>query len=419
MPPLCGGTEIIMNAVMYGAGNIGRGFIAQRFYLSGFHTTFIDVNESVVNAINERGRYPIHVTKGTKFEAEYVENVSAVNGRDEEAVVNTIAGCDIMATALGVNILPFVAPLIAKAIVKRHKESGAPLNILICENLIGSNEYLCGLVKKYIPEEDEQYFNDMVGFVCVCVGRTVPPTAPEFLEADSLAICAEPYSELPVDAKGFRPVGCEYPPILGLVPFSPFSYFIERKLLIHNMGHALMAYMGWLKGHKFIFEVACDGEIKYILTRALLESSRALALRHGASLDDTLQFVEDLVVRFENKLLVDSLDRVGRDPKRKLSKNDRLVGAFNCVRESGKIPAHIAVGIAAALLFDNPEDAAAVEISTFTKENGVKAALEKYCEITADEDVAMISEFYFMLKDGKPFAEFVEKLSSYKDAASH
>ena len=405
------------NAVMYGAGNIGRGFIAQRFFLSGFHTTFIDVNESVVNAINERGRYPIHVTKGTVYEAEYVENVSAVNGRDADAVVDTIASCDVMATALGVNILPFVAPLIAKAIVKRHATTGAPLNILICENLIGSNEYLHSLVDEHIPAEEKEFFEANVGFVCVSVGRTVPPTPKEFLDADSLAVCAEPYSELPVDAKGFRPLGCEYPPIAGLVPFSPFSYFIERKLLIHNMGHALMAYMGWQKGYKYIFEVACDGEIKYILSRALLESSRALAVRHGASLDDTLQFVEDLVVRFENKLLIDDLDRVGRDPKRKLSEKDRLVGAFNCVRESGKIPAHIAVGIAAALLFDNPEDAAAVEISTFTKENGVKAALEKYSNITRDEDVAMIKTFYDLFVSKAPFSEFVEKLSGYKESA--
>ena len=55
-----------MKAVMYGAGNIGRGFIAQRFYLSGYHTTFIDVNADVVNAINEAGKYPIYVTRGTE-----------------------------------------------------------------------------------------------------------------------------------------------------------------------------------------------------------------------------------------------------------------------------------------------------------------------------------------------------------------
>ncbi|MBQ8341936.1 MAG: mannitol dehydrogenase, partial [Clostridia bacterium] len=227
-----------MKAVMYGAGNIGRGFIGQRFFLSGYETTFIDVNVDAVNAINEAGKYPIYVTRGTEYVPEWVENVKAVNGRDEAAVVETIAGADILATALGVNVLPFVAPLIAKAVCRRKAESNRPLNILICENMIGSNEYLHGLVEPHIPEADKAWFEENVGFVCVSVGRTVPPTPEEFKAKYSLAVCAEPYSELPVDAAGFRPLGCEMPPIKELVPFSPFAFFIERKLLIHNMGHA-------------------------------------------------------------------------------------------------------------------------------------------------------------------------------------
>ncbi len=404
-----------MKAVMYGAGNIGRGFIAQRFYLSGYHTTFIDVNAEVVNAINEAGKYPIYVTRGTEYVPEWVENVDAVNGRDEEAVIDTIANADILATALGVNILPFVAPLIAKAVLRRKAISGRGINILICENMIGSNEYLHGLVEPHIPAEEKEFFEQNVGFVCVSVGRTVPPTPEEFKAQYPLAVCAEPYSELPVDAAGFRPVGCEMPPIKELVPFSPFAFFIERKLLIHNMGHALMAYMAYQKGYNYIFEAATDGEIKYILTRALLESARALAKRHGAPMDDTMQFVEDLMVRFENKLLVDSLDRVGRDPKRKLSATDRLVGAFNMVREQGGIPAHIAVGVAAGYLFDMESDAAAVEISTYVKENGIEKALAAYSGITAAEDVAMIKTFYDMFVAKAPFAAFVETLANMKN----
>jgi len=404
-----------MKAVMYGAGNIGRGFIAQRFYLSGYHTTFIDVNADVVDTINKEGKYPIYVTRGTEYVPEWVENVNAVNGRDEAAVIDTIADADILATALGVPILPFVAPLLAKAISARKQKSGKPLNILICENMIGSNEYLHGLVAPHIPAEDKAYFDEQVGFVCVSVGRTVPPTPEEFKKQYPLAVCAEPYSELPVDAAGFRPVGCEMPPILELVPFSPFAFFIERKLLIHNMGHALMAYMAYQRGHGFIFEAATDGEIKYILTRALLESARALAKRHGAPLDDTMQFVEDLMVRFENKLLVDSLDRVGRDPKRKLSATDRLVGAFKMVREQGGVPAHIAVGIAAGYLFDMPSDPAAVEITDFVKANGLTAALAKYSDITDEKDVAMITTFYDMFVKKAPFSDFVETLAGMKN----
>lgn len=404
-----------MKAVMYGAGNIGRGFIAQRFFLSGYHTTFIDVNADVVDEINKEKKYPIYVTRGTEYVPEWVENVDAVNGRDEQAVIDTIADTDILATALGVNILPFVAPLIAKAILARKQKSGRGLNILICENMIGSNEYLHGLVEPHIPAEEKAFFEENVGFVCVSVGRTVPPTPDEFKAKYPLAVCAEPYSELPVDAAGFRPVGCEMPPIKELVPFSPFAFFIERKLLIHNMGHALMAYMAYRKGYGYIFEAATDGEIKYILTRALLESARALAKHHGAPLDDTMQFVEDLMVRFENKLLVDSLDRVGRDPKRKLSAGDRLVGAFKMVRREGGIPAHIAVGIAAGYLFDLESDAAAVEISTYTRENGIEKALQKYSDITAPEDVAMIKTFYDMFLAKAPFPAFVETLASMKN----
>ena len=407
-----------MKAVMYGAGNIGRGFIVQRLYLSGYHTTFIDVNDAVVDLINQEKKYPIFVTRGTEYVPEWVENVDAINGKDADAVVKAIVECDILCTALGVPILPRVAPLIAKAVEARI-DAGRPLNILICENMIGSNEYLHGLVEPLIPEEKKAAFEENIGFVCVSVGRTVPPTPEDITAKYPLAACAEPYSELPVDAKGFRPVGCEYPPILELVPFSPFDFFIERKLLIHNMGHALQAYYGYLKGYEFIFETACDGEIKYVLTRALLESARALSKRHGAPLDDTLQFVEDLMIRFENKLLVDSFDRVGRDPKRKLSEGDRLVGAFKMVKEEGGVPAHIAVGIAAGYLFDMPTDPAAVEITDYVKANGLAAALEKYSNITAQEYVDMIKTFYDMFVEKAPFERVVETLAAMKSVNAH
>ena len=147
--------------------------------------------------------------------------------------------------------------------------------------------------------------------------------------------------------------------------------------------------------------------------------ARALCKRHNAPLDDTMQFVEDLMVRFENKLLVDSFDRVGRDPKRKLSESDRLVGAFKMVKEEGGIPAHIAVGIAAGYLFDMESDPAAVEITAFVRENGLEAALAKYSNITDAEDVAMIKTFYDMFLSKAPFERFVETLAAMKSVNSH
>ncbi len=404
-------------ALMYGAGNIGRGFIGKRFCLSGYHTVFVDVNADMVEKLNAAGRYPIYVTKGTEYVPEWVENCSAVNGRDENAVIDEIASCDIMATALGVNVLPHVASLIARGLLARRERGNGPLNILICENLIGSDKYLRELVAPHIPAEAMSYFLDEVGFVSVSVGITVPPTPEKFLATDPLAVCTDLYRELPADALGFRPIGAPTPEIDGMVVFSPFGFFIERKLLIHNMGHALMAYLGYLKGYEYIYEVAADGEIKYILTRALVESARALAKRHGAALDDVMTFVETLIPRLDNPLLEDSLFRVGRDTKRKLGAGDRLGGAYLMVREQGGVPAHIGVGIAAGYLFDHPDDPIAAEVSGYAREHGIAAALEKYSGITAPEDVEMISEFYDMLSRRAPFAEFVAALNKYKTRA--
>ena len=379
-------------ALMYGAGNIGRGFIGKRFYLSGYNTVFVDVNTDMVEKLRAAGKYPIYVTRGNEYVPEWVENCTAVNGRDEAAVIEEIVSCDIMATALGVNVLPHVASLIARGILARRERTGKPLNILICENLIGSDKYLRGLVEPFIPEEAKAYF----------------------LDENPLAVCTDLYRELPADALGFRPVGAPTPEIDGMVVFSPFGFFIERKLLIHNMGHALMAYLGYLKHYNYIYEVAADGEIKYILTRALTESARALAKRHGADLDGVMNFVETLIPRLDNPLLEDTLFRVGRDTKRKLGAGDRLGGAYLMVREQGGVPAHIAVGIAAGYLFDCPEDPIAVEVSSFAREHGIAAALEKYSGITAPEDVAMIGEFYDMLDRRAPFSEFVSALNRYK-----
>ena len=88
-----------MKAIMYGAGNIGRGFIGQVFYQSGYETTFIDVNQAFVDKINEDKEYPVYVTRKGKYVKEPVKNIRAISGRDEAAVIAAIAEADIMATA--------------------------------------------------------------------------------------------------------------------------------------------------------------------------------------------------------------------------------------------------------------------------------------------------------------------------------
>ena len=48
-------------AIMIGAGNIGRGFIGALLEKSGYHVTFADVAENLITAINERKSYTVHI----------------------------------------------------------------------------------------------------------------------------------------------------------------------------------------------------------------------------------------------------------------------------------------------------------------------------------------------------------------------
>ncbi len=399
-----------MKAIMYGAGNIGRGFIGQVFYQSGYETTFIDVNQAFVDKINEDGEYPVYVTRGGKYVKEPVKNVKAISGRDEDAVIAAIADADIMATALGVKVLGFVAPLIAKAVSARAK-TGKPLNILICENMIGADKYLREMIGNLLPDSDKAFFEEKIGLVSVSVGRMVPATPEKFASENIISVCVEPYAEIPVDADAFRPVGAPLPEIKGLHAYSPFQYPIEKKLFLHNMGHAVTAYLAYLKGYNFIYEASRDPEIKYFVTRVFAESARALAKKHGASFDEIFAYAEKLISRFENTLLLDTVERVGKDPIRKLAKEDRMGGTFALVKEMGGVPVYTALGIAAGLLFAPESDEAALEVSAYAKANGVREAVKKYCSIEDAADADLIEKFYILLMSRASFAELVDAIA--------
>lgn len=335
-----------MKAVMYGAGNIGRGFIGQIFSHSGYELCFIDVAEKVIEAINREGRYPVRILSNDSSTDIWIEGVTAIDGRNEEAASDTIAGADIMATAVGVRVLPFIAPVIARGLKKRFAGSAGPLNIIICENLIDANKALESLIKNNLNGEEQKIFDERVGLVEASIGRMVPLQTPEMQEGNPLRVCVEAYGFLPVDKDAFRG---DIPSLKGMCPFDNFDFFIKRKLFIHNLGHAICAYLGMIRGDTYIFETVGRGGILCIAQNAMLESALALASGYGASLADLHHHIRDLLLRFSNKALGDTCARVGGDTARKLGSNDRLVGALlSCLKE-GVAPVFICAGIAAAV----------------------------------------------------------------------
>ena len=399
-------------AIMYGAGNIGRGFIGQLFHMSGYEISFIDVNMEVINKLNSDGEYPVYITEGDSYREYLVTGVHGVNGRDNEAIAEAIASADIMATAVGVNILKFIAAPFAGG-VRRRMEKGveAPLNVIICENMIEADKYFASLIKENLNEAEAEYFDTHIALVEPSIGRMVPATPKEIAEKNPLAVCVEPYCELPVDKNAFKG---EIPEIANMVPFAPFDFFIRRKLFMHNMSHALTAYFGALKGYTYIWEAAKDAEIKLMALRALIESSRALSKEYGVPLEELLCFSENLIGRFENKLLGDTVERVGKDTKRKLSENDRFVGAARLCEKHGIKPMNILAGLAAGLHFAPESDEAAIEVAGDARKNGVKHALATYSGIDGNSEfIETVENVYEKIEEKATMSEIISSLQIY------
>lgn len=335
-----------MKAVMYGGGNIGRGFIGALFSRSGYQVTFIDVMKPVVDALNERHTYPVRILNGESSRDEWIKNVDAVNGTDADAVATCIAETDLMATAVGVNILPRIAPLVAEGLRRRFAQSNRPLNIIICENLNDANVIFAGMIREHLSEEERRLFDERVGMVEASIGRMVPVMTEEMKDGDALRVCVEPYGFLPVDRDGFRG---EIPKVDGMIPFSPFDFYVKRKLFLHNMGHACCAYLGALSGYQYIAEAAADPSLRLIVQNAMEASALALAKKYDQPSTSLFNHMYDLLLRFNNAALGDTCDRVGRDPARKLALDDRLVGAWRLCEETGVDGTFIAIGIAGAL----------------------------------------------------------------------
>lgn len=389
--------------IMYGAGNIGRGFIGQLFSESGYSVGFVDINKEVIARLNQDRCYPVDVVSNDGVEEQIVENAYGIDGSDSELVSEEIATADIMATAIGVNVLKFIAKPIALGLKKRFERNLKPFNIIICENLIGADAFLKGLIKEQIPQYADRIEKE-IGFVEASIGRMVPVVPEEKKQGNPLRVYVEPYNILPVDKAAFKG---EIPEVKNLYPYEPFNLFIERKLFMHNMSHATCAYLGALRGYTYIYQAVADFDIKYVAAKALVQSATAVAKENGAEIDFLLSHAENLIYRFKNQALGDTVERVGRDTIRKLGSNDRLIGAINLAEKHNLPCEYLCLGVAAGLCFKPETDASSVEVASFAKENGAKAALEKYCSYKGVH-TQLISNLYDMICQGKPISEVVE-----------
>jgi len=320
--------------------------MGQIFSQSGYELIFIDISESVIETLNRDGRYPVRIMSENGSKDDWIEGVRAINGSNTGEAADAIAAADCMAVSVGVRAMKFIAPVIASGIKKRIALNGNPLDIIICENLLDAGKILADLIKEYLDNGEKIFFDENIGLVDASIGRMVPVQTPQMQDGNPLRVCVEKYCFLPVDKTAFRG---KIPNLAGMYPVDNFEFYIKQKLFIHNMGHAVCAYMGMIRGNKYICETVSHGGILFVAQNAMTESALALSSRYNVPFADIHCHIMDLLLRFSNSALGDTCARVGADTVRKLGANDRFIGAIRFCKNTNVNPVFISAGASAAL----------------------------------------------------------------------
>ncbi len=357
--------------VGFGFGPIQTGLFLFEAYNSKNFSRFVvaEIDESLIEAVRKNdGRYTINVARFDKIDTYTLEGIEIYNpqkANERAKLVEAITESDEMATALpSVKIYDAggdasVTSLISKGLLQRKQAK--PTIIYTAENHNHAAEILTEKLQNIIDNEtlnNVQILNTVIGKMSGIISEpnviekmklaTITPDIPK-------AVLVEEFNKIlisQITLKEYKrgiEVFIEKPDLL------PFE---EAKLYGHNAIHALIAYLADLKHYETIAQAGTDKQIMEIAKKAFINESGAALIEKYKNFSDELftddgyrEYAEDLLKRMTNPNLNDLVERVGRDPVRKLGYDDRIYGTMRIALQYNIEPRHLAMGASAGIIF--------------------------------------------------------------------
>lgn len=366
-----------MKAVHFGAGKIGRGFIAELLHDTGYEIVFVDVNEKVNEELNKHHNYYLYIIE-EDYKRKEIDKVSALSPITQaDKVVQEIVETDLVTTAVLADNFPKIAGNLAKGLKARLDAGKEKVNVIPCENAL-----FCGdMLKKEIISTGiitEKELNQIAAIPNTAVDRMVFGTDRD--GRDGIEVGKD--YELAVEVN--KLTDPENPPIQGAEYTDNLQKFLERKLYTINCGHAWSGYMAHIQGYEIIQDYFARQENIEMTKNVMLEVSALLEKKHGFTHQEMLDYIRFALNRFLTPGIKDPVSRISRAPIRKLGHEDRLVGPAVQCYEMGLDNELLLKGIAAAFLFDVKEDEQSVELLRYVTEHGIEDAVTHYTEIEKD-----------------------------------
>jgi mannitol-1-phosphate 5-dehydrogenase len=368
--------------VVFGAGATGRGHVGLLAWQAGFEVVFVDKKPDLVTLLQQAGHYTVRLY-GSGVQEIDVSGYRVFHAHERQAIAQEVAGAALVLTAVFDDNLADVALTLAlAATLCRLQGRTAPLNCIACENMMDSSSALGRHVYTHLRGADRDYANEMFGFPDCMISRIVPRP-----DANPLLIVAEDYNEWTTRADAF--IGDKPPALTALELVDNQSARLERKLFIHNGGHAVCGYVGFHRGHTYIHEAVADPIVGAHVAGALDELGSVVQRRHAFSAASIDAYKADLGRRGQVAEMADEILRVVRDPVRKLSPKERLVAPALLAVEYGLPRAWIVKGIVAALKYQHPADAQSRRLAEMLAQHGLEYTLKEICQIENGSPLAV------------------------------
>lgn len=364
-----------------GAGRTGRGMLGEMFYSAGgFDLVFADNDAVLVQGLSKQGYYTVEqkdlltgaitYTRVTDFTV-----IDTVKERDK--YLQYLAKSEIIATALFPSAFAQVAQDIADMVkVRRQLNVDGPMAVLLGANYVGLYHYYHERIVDALQGDDLDYFKRNVALVTIKANRKI--VYPDHFEDDKYFLTGDNKPVLLVDNNFLFPADYNYPSFFALTDDVELS--MVEKIWSENLQHVTFSFVGKFCGYDTINEAVRDDYVRKSAYYAWKEGRQALLSEYGLPIpgDDAVRIVFE---KFASPYFSDSLNRIGRQPIRKLKRNDRLVGpALLCLKHR-IMPYFIARSIAYGFCYSDSGDSEAVQLEKIVHDEGIETAILRICEL--------------------------------------
>ncbi len=362
------------NVLIIGAGKIGRGFIAHLFYHSGYKLWFLDTSREVVGLLNKEKKYRLDIAKEGGDLTEYISIEKAFALEDVKEITDIVNNVDIMASSVGAANIEKVAKYIRDILIDYGRTK--TLNWIICENATNPANKIKKVLLQNADPEFEKFVNSDLGLIETQVLRTGMSANKEVIIKEPLALRMQDWWTLPMDKDAF--VG-EIPDVKGFSPRTNFSNELIRKIYTFNGTNGPIAYVGWANGYTILHKSALA--FPEYFREIQEESAFGLINEFGFDEKEHREFMALAMKKYTDPALNDQIERNANDSRRKLGKEERLIGPALLCLKHGRMPYAYAKAIAAAYYYDGSSDEGTREVLDTVRQKGIEKAIKIYSSI--------------------------------------